>query len=203
MVKVSDHELLADGRIQADRTDQLICRHAPAERRRRQGRHRLPGRSAITRCLPDHELIQVTPPTFEVADTSGAGDSLTAGVAASLATAGQPDRRGHTGAAAGALNVTRHGRGTGDAEAITSCAKLVRVRTVGSEAESAAKLSPAELASHMTEKPGGSNERHRSEHGEVSTGDTGGKPVTALITNDDGIESPGLHQLAWPPSPKA
>ncbi|GAB3030920.1 5'/3'-nucleotidase SurE [Parafrigoribacterium mesophilum] len=30
----------------------------------------------------------------------------------------------------------------------------------------------------------------------MSARDTGSNPVTALITNDDGIESPGLHQLA-------
>ncbi|GAB3030928.1 PfkB family carbohydrate kinase [Parafrigoribacterium mesophilum] len=178
VVKVSDHELLEDGRIQADHTDQLIA-----------AMHRLNEEGAkvviVTRAgrpllvLAEHELIEVTPPTFEVADTSGAGDSLTAGVAASLATGGSLIDAVTLGAAAGALNVTRHGRGTGDAEAITRLRKLVRVRTVGSEAESAAKLSPAELATHVTEKNRGKDATPPASTAPAGTETLSAEPPTA------------------------
>ena len=71
---------------------------------------------------------------------------------ASLATGASMTEAAALGAAAGSLNVTRHGRGTGDAEAVAKLRKLVRVRTVGSEAEPAARLSPAELATHLAER---------------------------------------------------
>jgi 1-phosphofructokinase len=63
-----------------------------------------------------------------VNETRGAGDSLTAGVVAAL-TRGEHLRDAVTlGAAAGALNVTRHGLGTGDADAITQLRERVQVR---------------------------------------------------------------------------
>jgi 1-phosphofructokinase len=151
VAKVSDEELLADGRIRANRTDEVI---AAMRRMNDEGAKVV----IVSRAheplllLADHSLSEITPPILEVADTSGAGDSLTAGVAASLATGGSMTEAAALGAAAGSLNVTRHGRGTGDAEAITKLRKLVRVRTVGSEAEPAARLSPAELATHLAEK---------------------------------------------------
>jgi 1-phosphofructokinase len=151
VAKVSDEELLADGRIQANRTDQVI---AAMRRMNEEGAKVV----IVSRAhdplllLADHSLSEITPPTLEAADSSGAGDSLTAGVAASLATGGSVLEATALGAAAGSLNVTRHGRGTGDAEAIAKLRKLVRVRTVGSEAEPAARLSPAELAMHIAER---------------------------------------------------
>jgi 1-phosphofructokinase len=151
VVKVSDDELLADRRIPANTTDHVIA----AMRSMNQE-----GASVVIvsrahqplLVLADHTLNEVTPPTMEPADASGAGDSLTAGVAASLAEGGTVLEAITLGAAAGALNVTRHGRGTGDAEAIEKLRKLVTVRRVGGEDEPAARLSPDELAARVSEK---------------------------------------------------
>jgi 1-phosphofructokinase len=151
VVKVSDDELLADRRIATNTTDKVMTamRAMNAE-----------GASIVIvsrahqplLMLANQRFSEVTPPTMEAADTSGAGDSLTAGVAAALAAGGTIAEAITLGAAAGALNVTRHGRGTGDAEAIDKLRKLVKVRNLGEEPETAASLSPDELAARVSEK---------------------------------------------------
>lgn len=80
--------------------------------------------------LDEDGFLQVTAPELEVADTRGAGDSLTAGVAAAIARGERPRQAVTLGAAAGALNVTRHGLGTGDAEAIARLRDTVTVRDI-------------------------------------------------------------------------
>ena len=76
--------------------------------------------------LSGDRVTQVRVPPLQVTEHRGAGDSMTAGVAAVLARGGDLDQAVRTGAAAGALNVTRHGLGTGKAEAIQEL--LTRVR---------------------------------------------------------------------------
>ena len=127
LVKVSDEELLADGRITRNDTHHIV---AAMRTMHGQGAATV----VVTRnsepllLLADGEVVEVLTPTMEVADTTGAGDSLTAGVAASLAR-GTGVREAITlGAAAGALNVTRHGLGTGDAQTIEKLRTLVTVR---------------------------------------------------------------------------
>ena len=66
-------------------------------------------------------------------DTHGAGDSLTAGVAATLADGGTMREAVVLGTAAGALNVTRHGLGTGEEGAIRNLSKLVAVSAYQAE----------------------------------------------------------------------
>jgi 1-phosphofructokinase len=150
VLKVSEEELQADGLVEDD-SEQAIVRAL------RRLHHAGASTVVVTRAaqpllMIDAEgLLEVTPPKLEVADTRGAGDSFTAGLCAALA-------QGHSirdavvmGAAAGALNVTRHGLGTGDAESIAQLAHAVRVRSVGGEAEgvspeSSGHVSPDELA---------------------------------------------------------
>lgn len=66
----------------------------------------------------------------EIVDHRGAGDSMTAGVAAILARDGDLHEAVRTGAAAGALDVTRHGLGTGHRDAITELTTRVELVAV-------------------------------------------------------------------------
>jgi 1-phosphofructokinase len=98
--------------------------------------------------LSDGEVLEVAPPRLEPADSRGAGDSMTAGLAAVLA-AGRSWREAlRVAAAAGALNVSRHGLGTGGREEIERLAQQVSVRSLRAELEEepVATTTPEELA---------------------------------------------------------
>ncbi|WP_434970150.1 PfkB family carbohydrate kinase [Microbacterium sp. bgisy207] len=96
-------------------------------------------------------LAEISVPRFEIADHRGAGDSLTAGVVAGIAR-GETIRDALTlGAAAGALNVTRHGLGTGHRDAIEGLREHVSVRALESAHTPAdGRVTPDELASMTT-----------------------------------------------------
>ena len=149
VAKVSDEELLADGRIPENTTANVIAAmHVMKEE----------GADSVIVTRADRPLLllaegvisEVTTPTMEVADTSGAGDSLTAGVSASLARGESIERAITLGAAAGALNVTRHGLGTGDPETIAKLRELVTVRQIELP-EPSAVVSPDDLAAKVQE----------------------------------------------------
>ncbi len=78
-------------------------------------------------------MSSTTLPTLEEADPRGAGDSMTAAVAAMLAGGAGLAEAVRFGAAAGAVNVTRHGLGTGHVEAVSEVAKRVRLVPVPDE----------------------------------------------------------------------
>lgn len=69
----------------------------------------------------------IQPPQFEPLDHRGAGDSMTAAIAAGLALGMPIEGALKLGAAAGALNVTRHGLGSGRRESVESIAKRVKL----------------------------------------------------------------------------
>lgn len=146
IVKISHEELLADGRIDAASPEEIVL----AMRRLRDA-----GADAVvvTRAaepllvLQDEDVLMVTTPRMEIVDTSGAGDSFTAAVAAALAGGSDLTDAVTLGAAAGALNVTRHGRGTGDAGAIRRLSALVQVSRLGEGSPTAPpRIGLAELA---------------------------------------------------------
>lgn len=117
VLKVSDEELEADGL--ADPSDAEAVRAVMARLREQGARTVIVTRAAEPLWLLDEEgLLEATPPQLEIADHRGAGDSLTAGVVAGIARGEQARDAIALGAAAGALNVTRHGLGTGDRETI-------------------------------------------------------------------------------------
>ena len=150
LAKVSDEELLADGRVSENTTDQVVD---AMRAMRDEGATTV----IVTRAhqplllLSNDVVLEVTTPTMEVADTSGAGDSLTAGVSAALARGDSIDEAITLGAAAGALNVTRHGLGTGDPDTIDTLRELVTVRELGAP-EPIRHVSPSELAANVEEK---------------------------------------------------
>ena len=94
-------------------------------------------------------------PVMTAIDGSGAGDSMTAALAFAQASGLAPEETLKLAVAAGAMNVTRHGLGSGDADG---------------------------------DRATGRERRDR--------GDRSGREMRILVTNDDGIESPGLHALA-------
>lgn len=72
-------------------------------------------------------LLLVHGPAFDPVESRGAGDSFTAAFAAVLASGGTVRRALSTGAAAGALNVTRHGLAAGDRDRILRLADHIEV----------------------------------------------------------------------------
>jgi 1-phosphofructokinase len=117
VVKVSHEELIDDGRAADDSTVELV---KALHRLRDDGAEAaLVSRAdAGALALIDNRAYEVGMPKMTAAETRGAGDSMTAGVVATLALGGDLHQAVRTGAAAGALNVTRHGLGTGHADAI-------------------------------------------------------------------------------------
>lgn len=149
VLKVSHEELQADGLVQQPTVDELT---AAMHILREDGA----GAVVVTRSsepllLADADgVLEISPPPFEENETRGAGDSLTAGVVAALARGEQLRDAISMGAAAGALNVTRHGLGTGDAELIESLREKVVLREVTRTAPDArepeGRVSPDGLA---------------------------------------------------------
>jgi len=80
--------------------------------------------------LVDQSFIVIDAPRLEAADHRGAGDSLTAGIAATLADGGSLVDGLRIGAAAGALNVTRRGLATGKRPEIERLAQHVDISTL-------------------------------------------------------------------------
>lgn len=116
-LKVSHEEALTDGHA-ADGSEPEMVRALHSLRDAGAGAVLVSRADQPALALLDGEVFAVGLPRLEAADPRGAGDSMTAGVAAVLARGGDLADAVRAGAAAGALNVTRHGLGTGRAEAI-------------------------------------------------------------------------------------
>jgi|GEM_PF-147108 len=76
------------------------------------------------------DVRAVHPPPITVVDHRGAGDSMTAGIAVGIGRGLSLEEAVRLGAAAGALNVTRRGLGTGRREQIERFARRVVVRSL-------------------------------------------------------------------------
>jgi len=156
VLKVSDAELAADGLLGGEGAAAVVAAM-------RGLRERGAATVIVTRggdpllLLDEHGVLEVAAPRLEVADARGAGDSLVAGVVAGLAR-GEPIREAITlGAAAGALNVTRHGLGSGDPEAVARLRRGVMIRElqpVGANRAVSGRVSPDGLASLATPADG-------------------------------------------------
>ncbi len=80
--------------------------------------------------LMNGELLEAIGPTLAANDPTGAGDSMTAALAVALAGGLSNIEALRLATAAGALNVTRHGRGTGKLDDIRALATSVEIRKV-------------------------------------------------------------------------
>lgn len=126
LLKVSDEELERDGRIPGRAIEHAM---AAGRRLREEGAaNALISRSADPALLFEGETaFQVESPHFEPVDEHGAGDSLFAGMGVGLASGSSVTDAAKLGAAAGALNVARHGLGTGQIREVAALAEQVRV----------------------------------------------------------------------------
>ncbi len=127
VVKVSHEELVSDGLAESDSLPDLVegCRKV-AEC----------GAAAVivsraaeeTLAWLDGTFYLVEVPDLSPVDTRGGGDSMTAGLAAGLALGKSLEESLKLGAAAGTVNVTRHGLGTGSGDVVRELVERVRLR---------------------------------------------------------------------------
>jgi 1-phosphofructokinase len=126
LLKISHEELQSDGRLTEGGEDELTA-----------AMYALHDEGAdnvlITRAeqpalaLVDGSIVTIRPPVLQVVDHRGAGDSMTAGVAAGLAKGHDMLYALRLGAAAAALNVTRRGLATGDRREIERLADHIEL----------------------------------------------------------------------------
>jgi 1-phosphofructokinase len=126
LVKVSHEELIADGRAESEEPAALV---AAMRKLREEGA----GTVIVSRAsdpalaLVEDDVLEIRVPPLQPAETSGAGDSMTAGTLASLVKGMGIREALRIGAACGALNVTRRGLGTGGDHAVDTLAGRVEL----------------------------------------------------------------------------
>jgi 1-phosphofructokinase len=146
VLKVSHEELITSGLAGSDRREDIV---EAMLRIRRDG----VGRVAVSRAeLPalatgDGDILEVAGPRLEPVDARGGGDSMTAGLAVALAHGDSWEDALRLGVAAGSLNVTRRGLGTGGRGEIERLARHVDVRRVDADGVAGGgSATPEELA---------------------------------------------------------
>jgi 1-phosphofructokinase len=139
LLKVSAESLAAEGRATADEDSIVSWMRVVSGAG---ARHVIVTRGAAPAlALLDGELVAAAPPQTTPNDESGAGDAMMAAVATALsARRSLVDALRH-GVAAGAMNVTRSGLGTGRPEAIELIAEHVHLTAVSAGAESPPRAS--------------------------------------------------------------
>jgi 1-phosphofructokinase len=129
-VKISEEELAEDGWAESREDDAVL---AGIERLGEEGASDIVVSRAEGGAMArlDGRLLRASGPEMTAIDPSGAGDSMTAALAFARASGLPPEEMLKLGVAAGAMNVTRHGLGSGDAEAIEQLAANVKVEEIG------------------------------------------------------------------------
>lgn len=139
LIKVSHEELLDDGRAKSEDAEDLV---KAMRTLRDDGAGTIvvsrSGAAPALALLDDEEseggdtrggsILEIVMPKLEPADPAGAGDSMTAGMVAALAGGRSLRHALQIGAACGALNVVRHGLGTGGSQAVETLAQRVELR---------------------------------------------------------------------------
>jgi 1-phosphofructokinase len=132
ILKVSHEELIDAG--YCNRNEPMQLREGLRQLQQASGAHHIvvSRAEAPAFALIDDRLVKVTAPHLEPMEPRGAGDSMTAGLAVGSAAGMALDETLRLAAAAGALNVTRHGLGSGQRDQIEQLAKRIDVQpTVG------------------------------------------------------------------------
>ncbi|MGH9037748.1 MAG: 1-phosphofructokinase family hexose kinase [Acidimicrobiia bacterium] len=129
VLKVSHQEVTADGWARTGATGDLLEAMA---RLREEGAARVVLTRAEEPALAwlEERAVEVVPPRLEPLDHRGAGDSMTAGLAAGVARGLGWEEAVRLGAAAGSLNVTRRGLATGDLREIERLAEHIELRAL-------------------------------------------------------------------------
>ncbi len=130
VLKVSDEELGQDGRVTGLDDDAALWAI---------GELRAAGAGAVVVSRADRPalaawdgtVVEVTGPRIEPVDQRGAGDAMTAGIAAGLARGQDLPSALRLGAAAGGLNVARHGLATGHRQEIEEMVAHIELRPSG------------------------------------------------------------------------
>lgn len=157
VAKVSDQELLDDGRIaKKNDLDGIV---AAMRALHDAGAEVVVVTRAEESALVLHEgaVHEIVAPKMEVVDSAGAGDSFVGAFCSVLARGGTVVDAARLGAAAGAQNVTRHGLGTGESATIERLQELVVVRELAGGADAVAptvEVTPDQLAHRVEESAG-------------------------------------------------
>jgi 1-phosphofructokinase len=133
LLKLSSEELLDEGFAAGDQLSEIV---AGAMRLHDAGACSVViSRGADPAILLEHgahpTLVELATPVFEALDHRGAGDSMFAATGVGLARGMSARQAVRLGMAAGALNVTRRGLGTGTREEIERLGEHVTIRSVG------------------------------------------------------------------------
>jgi 1-phosphofructokinase len=127
-LKVSHTELIEAGCCAGEDRAQVV-EGARRLKERSGARHVVVSRAhEPTLALVDDRLVEVAGPSFQALDHHGGGDSMTAGLAVACARGLAPEAALRLAAAAGAINVTRHGLGSGRRHSVELIAERVEVR---------------------------------------------------------------------------
>ena len=128
LLKVSEEDMQEDGRVPPDADEDAVV--AMMKELQKKGADAV----AVTRAdqgalvlCGDAEVVIVDAPRLEPVDHRGSGDSFTAGIAAALLDGKDLAAALRLGAAAGALNVTRHGLASASGEEVHRLAEHVEV----------------------------------------------------------------------------
>jgi 1-phosphofructokinase len=146
LLKVSDEELIADGRLAGTEKETTL---KVAHRLQREGADNvlISRGSEPALLLIGERALGVDGPHFSPVDEHGAGDSMFAGVAIGIGAGFDPEVAVKLGVAAGALNVARRGLGTGQLREVFSLADRVRVDALQSDQSGADEAPAASTAS--------------------------------------------------------
>ncbi|MGX5695418.1 PfkB family carbohydrate kinase [Agromyces soli] len=126
LVKVSESELRDEGRVRGDTVEALL-ESARAIRDAGAGSVVVTRADAPALVVDGDQAFTVSAPVLEEVDSRGAGDSFVAALVSAMLDGDALPEAARLAAAAGALNVTRHGLGTGDPEAIARLRDRVEV----------------------------------------------------------------------------